>query len=131
LFGFWGAPTMWNNNLYFGSRNSRVKAFSYNPQTQQIQAQYTSETPEFFGMPGPTPSVSANGTSNGIVWIFASTSFLGAYDATNLANELYNSNQNQQRDQTGHAVKFAIPTVADGMVFLGAENEVDVYGLLN
>ena len=131
LFGFWGAPTMWNNNLYFGSRNSRVKAFAYNPQTQQIQAQYTSETPEFFGMPGPTPSVSANGTSNGIVWIFASNSFLGAYDATNLANELYNSNQNQQRDQTGHAVKFAIPTVADGMVLLGAENEVDVYGLLN
>ena len=122
---------MEQQSLLRKSKFAQLKAFAYNPQTQQIQAQYTSETPEFFGMPGPTPSVSANGTSNGIVWIFASNSFLGAYDATNLANELYNSNQNQQRDQTGHAVKFAIPTVADGMVLLGAENEVDVYGLLN
>ncbi len=129
--GFWGAPTMWNNNLYFGSRGAPLKAFSYNPQTQQIQAQYTSATPETFNYPGPTPSVSSNGTANGIVWVFESNSVLRAYDANNLATELYNSNQNQQRDQAGTAVPFVIPTVADGMVFLGAENEVDVYGLLN
>jgi hypothetical protein len=122
---------MWNNNLYFGSIYAQLKAFSYDPQAQQIHAQYTSATPESFDYPGPTPSISSNGTSNGIVWIFESNSVLRAYDATNLATELYNSNQNPGRDQAGQAVPFVIPTVADGMVFLGARNEVDVYGLLN
>jgi len=105
---------------------------------QQIQAQYTSATPETFVFPGPTPSVSANGTSNAILWVIETDSFenggnavLRAYDANNLATEFYNSNMNQGRDQAGLAVKFAVPTVADGMVFVGAQNEVDVYGLLN
>jgi hypothetical protein len=129
--GFWGAPTMWNNNLYFGGVGARLKAFRYDPQAQQIQAQFTSATPEYFEYPGPTPSVSSNGTSNGIVWIFGSDSVLRAYDANNLATEFYNSNQNPQRDQAGTALQFNVPTVADGMVFLGARNEVDVYGLLN
>ena len=132
-----GGPAMWNNNLYFGSIGSPVKAFYYDPVAQQIQPNYTSATPEIFGFTGPTPSVSANGTSNAIVWIIETDTYpsgnevLRAYDATNLATEFYNSNQNQQRDQAGLAVRFAVPTVADGMVFVGAENEVDVYGLLN
>jgi hypothetical protein len=104
---------------------------------QQIQPNYTSATPERFGFTGPTPSVSANGTGNAIVWIIETDTYpwgnatLYAYDATNLATEFYNSNQNQQRDQAGGAVRFAVPTVADGQVFVGALNEVDVYGLLN
>jgi len=129
--GLWGAPTMWNNNLYFGSQSAKLKAFRYDPVAQQVQSQYTSATPESFNYPGPTVSVSSNGTSNGIVWIFDYNSVLRAYDANNLATELYNSNQNPGRDQAGTAVQFVLPTVADGMVFLGAANEVDVYGLLN
>ena len=70
-------------------------------------------------------------TNNGIVWIFGSDSIVHAYDANNLATELYNSNQNPRRDPAGTAVQFVVPTVADGMVFVGAKNEVDVYGLLN
>ncbi len=91
----------------------------------------TSSTSEYFASPGPTVSVSANGNSNAIVWIFDSYSVLRAYDATNLANELYNSNQNQQRDQAGTVLQFVTPTIADGLVIIGAQNEVDIYGLLN
>ena len=135
--GVYGGPAMWNNNLYFGGAYSSMQAFYYDPVAQQIQPNYTSATRESFYFPGPTPSVSANGTSNAIVWIVQTDDYQGgnatlrAYDATNLATEFYNSNQNQQRDQAGGAVKFAVPTVADGQVFVGALNEVDVYGLLN
>jgi hypothetical protein len=131
ITNYWGSPAMWNNNLYFGGQFSKLKAFYYDPEKQQIQTQYTSETPETFGYPGPTVSVSSNGASNGIAWIFGSDSIVRAYDANNLATELYNSNQNPGRDRAGTVLQFEVPTVADGMVFVGAKNEVDVYGLLN
>ena len=57
--------------------------------------------------------------------------FYRAYDANNLAKELYNSAIEPDRDQAGSVLQFAVPTVADGMVFIGARNEIDVYGLLN
>ena len=136
--GVFGGPTIWNNNLYFGSVHDPVEAFYYDPVAQQIQPSYTSETPETFYYPPPTPSVSSNGLTNAIVWVvdvnaygIGGNAVLRAYDATNLATEFYNSTQNQQRDQAGGAGKFTVPTVADGMVFVGALNEVDVYGLLN
>lgn len=135
--GIFGGPAMWNDNLYFGGISSPMEAFYYDPVAQQIQANYTSATPEIFSFPGPTPSISANGTSNAIAWIVETDTYHGgaavlrAYDATNLATELYNSNQNPQRDQAGAPAKFSVPTIADGQVFVGAVNEVDVYGLLN
>ena len=136
--GIFGGPAMWNNNLYFGGIYTPMKAFYFDPVAQQIQPNFTSFTPEYFNLYPPTPSVSANGTSNAIVWIIQTDDYasggnatLRAYDATNLGTESYNSDQNQQRDQAGGAVKFAVPTVADGQVFVGAVNEVDVYGLLN
>jgi len=130
LGGFWGTPTMWNNIFYFAAAGGQLKTYNYDPQKQLIQAHFTSATPEYFSYPGPTPSISSNGTSNGIAWIFGCDSVLRAYDATNLANELYNSNQNPQRDQAGTALQFGVPTIADGLVFIPARNEVDVYGLL-
>jgi len=136
--GVWGGPAMWNNNLYFGGVHSSLKAFSYDPVAQQIKSPYTSATPESFSYPGPTPSISANGTSDAILWLIQTDDYLlgghatlRAYDANNLATELYNSDMNQARDQAGVAIKFAVPTVADGLVFVGAGNEVDVYGPLN
>jgi len=137
-YGVWGAQAMWNNTVYVGSFSSPITAFYYDPVAQQIQAAPMSTTPETFGFPGTIPSISASGNSNGIVWAIESDGFqngsnaiLRAYDATNLANELYNSTLNQARDQAGPAVKFAVPTIADGMVFVGAVNEVDVYGPLH
>jgi hypothetical protein len=78
--------------------------------------------------------VSANGTSNGIVWAHENTNpaVLHAYDATNLAHEIYNSNQAAgNRDQFGVGNKFITPMVADGKVFVGTTNAVAVFGLLH
>jgi len=137
----WGAPAFWNNNVYFGSLFSDLKAFSFDPNAQRLSVSYTSKSPEQYGLPGPTPSVSANGNANGIVWVIKSDIFwphsqqpgpavLRAYDATNLGSELYNSEQNSARDRIGQAAEFPTPTIADGLVFAGAVNQVVMYGLL-
>ena len=88
--------------------------------------------PTAFGYPGATPSISANGTSNGIVWAIENSSpaVLHAYDATTL-NELYNSNQAAGgRDHFGNGNKFITPTIVNGKVFVGTPNGVAVFGLL-
>src|SRR4029077_21253013 len=94
-----------------------------------------------FENPGAGPVVSANGTRDGIVWLietkvwnaYTSTkaSVLHAYEASNVAHELYNSEQNSERDRAGVTVRFALPTVANGHVYVGAKKEVDVYGRLS
>jgi hypothetical protein len=93
----------------------------------------SSQTPSQFAYPGTAPAISANGTSNGIVWAHANgaTAVLHAYDAANLAHELYNSNQAANgRDHFGTGNKFITPTIADGKVFVGTTNSVAVFGLL-
>jgi len=135
--GVFGAPAFWNNTAYFGGSHDHLKAFSYNPQAQQLSVGPTSQSPEAFSFPGPTPVVSSNGTSNGIVWVIESDSLnngsevLHAYKATDLSTELYNSLQNSGRDGAGSRVKFVVPTIADGHVFVGAQNQVSMYGLLH
>jgi outer membrane protein assembly factor BamB len=134
--GVWGAPAFWNDNAYFGGQYDHLKAFAYDAQTQLLSTGPTSESTETFDFPGSTPSVSSNGTTNGIVWIVENDNFgagnavLRAYNANNLGTEYYNSNQSPVRDAPGIAVKFTVPTVADGHVFVGTENQVAVYGLL-
>ena len=93
-----------------------------------------------FGYPGTTPSVSASGTSNGIVWAHEKASdgsaVLHAYDAVNLGNDgflnyLYDSTQApSNRDQIGTAVKFVTPTICNGHVYVGTANSVAAFGLL-
>jgi len=89
------------------------------------------KTPDVTGQRGSTPSISANGTSNGVVWTFDFDSVqLRAYAASNFANEIWTSAlAPNNRDQTGTGVKFAVPTVADGRVFLGTLNALVAYGL--
>jgi hypothetical protein len=136
--GVWGGPAFWNNNAYFGGQYDYLKAFAFNPQTQLLSTSPTSQSPEQFNFPGPTPAVSSNGASNGVLWIIETDTYssggnavLRAYLASNLGTELYNSGQNPGRDQAGLAVKFTVPTVADGHVFVGGQNQVAMYGLLN
>ena len=93
----------------------------------------SSHSPTAFPYPSATPATSANGTSNGIGWAAenGTVTALHAYDAANLANKLYNSNQAGARDQFITANKFITPMIADGKVYVGATNGVAAFGLLN
>jgi hypothetical protein len=131
--GVWGSPAYWNGHLYFWGSNDSLKSFSF---SNGSIGNITAESSENGGYPGPTPSISSNGSSNGIVWDVVSSAntsggpaVLLAHDATNV-NTLYSSNQNSSRDYPGGAVKFAVPTVTNGKVYLGTSNYLSVYGLL-
>ena len=129
--GVWSMPAYFNNAVYYGAVGDRVKAFTIS--NAKLSSTPTSQTSNSYGYPGATPSISANGTANGIVWIVENSSpaTLHAFDATNLATELYNSNQaSGGRDQFGNGNKFMTPTIVDGKVFVGTPNGVAVFGLL-
>jgi len=135
--GMWSTPVWWNNNIYFGGSFDFLRVFSFNPSTELLSTASVGSSPTFFNFPGPVPSLSANGTSNGIIWAIQTEGYangtseiLHAYNATNLSSELYNSSQNAGRDDAGGAVKFSVPTVANGKVYVGAVQKLDVYGLL-
>jgi hypothetical protein len=98
-----------------------------------------SQSPETLGPQGATPVISSNALSNAIIWLIDSSGALAvpnaqavlrAYDGNNLSNEIYNSAMVPSRDQAGPAVKFTVPTVANGKVYVGTQTELDVYGLL-
>jgi hypothetical protein len=128
--GVWAMPAYFNNTLYYGSVGSPIQAFTIT--NAMLSTSATAQTPTSFGYPGATPSVSANGTSNGIVWAVENSSpaVLHAYNATNL-NELYNSNQaSNVRDQFGAGYKYITPMIVNGKVFVGTPNGVAVFGLL-
>lgn len=128
--GVWAMPAYFNNVVYYGSVGSPIQAFTINSAMLSTSAAF--QTSNSFEYPGTTPSISANGTSNGIVWAVENSNpaILHAYNATNL-NELYNSNQaSGGRDQFGNGNKFMAPMIANGKVFVGTPNGVAVFGLL-
>jgi hypothetical protein len=140
IAGMWSMPAYWNNTLYYIGQNGSI-----------ISIPIASGIPNFtnitsgtigFPFPGATPSISSNGTVVGtaILWAIDSSQYgspgpgpgpavLHAFDATNVAKELWNSSQ-VSTDKAGNAVKFAVPTVINGKVYVGTSTEVDVYGLL-
>jgi hypothetical protein len=128
--GVWAMPAYFNNTVYYGSVSHPLKAFSIS--NAKLSTSPTSQTATSFTYPGTTPSVSANGTPNGIVWAIENTSpaVLHAYDATNLSHELYNSNQAGSRDQFGPGNKFITPMIVNGKVFVGTQTGVAMFGLL-
>jgi hypothetical protein len=128
--GIFMSPAYWNGWVYVSGIGDSVQAFTLS--SGKLSNSFKSQTPEQFSFPGATVSVSSNGSNAGIVWVLdGSAGVLYAYDATNLATELYNTNQAaNSRDAPGQPVKFAVPTVANGHVYVGTQTELDVYGLL-
>jgi hypothetical protein len=130
--GVWSTPAYFNGSVYYGDANSTLKAF--NITNAKLSSAPQSQSPSQFTFPGTAPSVSANGNANGIVWAHENSNpaVLHAYDAANLATEIYNSNQAAAgRDQFGPGNKFITPMVADGKVFVGETSGVAVFGLLH
>jgi hypothetical protein len=92
----------------------------------------TFQSPERFTYPGGNAVVSSNGSraGSGICWTIDPTGVLRAYNASNVGKALYNSTQNSKRDRLGSYVKFSVPTVGNGRVFVGTQNSLVIYGLL-
>ena len=130
----YSTPAYFNGVLYYAADGDHLKAF---PLTNAKLATTPSSISAItFPHPGPTPSISANGTQNGIVWALESSltsaGVLHAYDPANLAHELYNSNQAANaRDTFGNGNKFITPMVVNGKVYVGTQNGVAVFGLLS
>ncbi len=131
----YSSPAYWNNNLYFWGVDDHLRMFTLS--NGHLSNQPVSISSENFGYPGATPVVSANGASNGIVWALQTDAYgsngpavLHAHDAANVARTLYTSNQNSSRDNPGSAIKYAVPTVVNGKVYVGAQKQISVYGLL-
>ena len=126
-------PAFFNGVLYYGAVGDELRAF---PMTNaKLAAAASNQSAVAFPYPGATPSISANGTQNGIVWALESgtstAAVLHAYDATNLAHELYNSKQAANgRDSFGNGNKYITPLIVNGKVYVGTPTGVAVFGLL-
>jgi hypothetical protein len=132
--GNWGTPAYFNGQIYIQGVKDNLKQFGLS--NNLLSGGPLAIGADNIGYPGTTPMISSNGTLNGIVWVVQSDgaasskpSTLRAYDATNIATELYNSGLNGKTDQAGPAVKFATPTIANGKVYVPTASELDVYGL--
>jgi hypothetical protein len=126
------APAFANRKIYYGAVGDTIKEFSFTT-NGLLNSIPTSATPTHFGFPGATPSISGSIASNLILWATENTSpaVLHAYNALNLTDELYNSNQAAGgRDNFGAGNKFITPTIANGKVYIGTTNGVGVFGLL-
>jgi outer membrane protein assembly factor BamB len=154
--GIYGTPAYWNGSFYLAGAQGKLQQFTLNSSTYQINPSTTTSSATTYNFPGATPSVSTMpDNSNAIVWALDNTQYctesspgcgptvLHAYDATNLGTELWNSSQGAG-NSAGLAVKFTVPTVANGKVYVGTRGddseqtghattipgELDVYGLL-
>ncbi len=128
--GVFSMPAYFNNTVYYGAVGYPIQAFTIT--NAKLSTSSTAHTVQSFGYPGATPAISANGTSNGIIWAIQNSNpaVLHAFDAATLG-ELYNSNQaTGGRDQFGNGNKFMTPIIVNGKVFVGTPSGVAAFGLL-
>jgi len=126
-------PAYFNNQLYYAAQGDFLKAFTF--ANGLLVSSPVSQSLSTFGFPGATPAVSANGANDGIVWVvqadtapYGGRGTLHAYDAADLSRELYNSSQAAARDDPGGAIKFSVPTVANGKVYVSGASRLSVFG---
>ncbi len=131
LPGNYSSPVYYNGTVYFAPVADVVQAFRLS--NGLLPASATTTTAQSFGYPGAALAISANGAANGILWAVrknAGTGTLHAYDASNLAIELYTSDQAGARDTLPAAAKFSLPLVVNGHVYVASETEMTIFGLL-
>ncbi|HXZ42957.1 MAG TPA: pyrrolo-quinoline quinone [Terriglobales bacterium] len=130
--GVWSMPALFGESVYFGPEGNNLLQFNFSQ--AKLSTSPVSKSSATFEYPGSTPSVSANGSTNGIVWAIEHSDpndVLHVYDATNLAKELYNSNQaGGGRDQFGQASHFGTPMIVNGKVYVGTISNVTAFGPL-
>ena len=134
--GIYSSAAYWNNNIYLAGVGGKLAQWRL--KKGLFPDSPTHESTTAYTYPGATPSISSNGNSDGIVWTISqdgkvkggNPAVLRANAADNVSTALYDSNQAGTRDQPGAGVKFTVPTIADGKVFIGTQTEVDIYGLL-
>lgn len=134
--GIYSAPAYWSGHLYYYASGDALKEFVVENGRLSALPSHRSLGKSPFS--GGTPTVSASGNANGVVWVVESRAWnrgdtravLRAYDALNVGRQLYSSDQNSARDEAGEAVRFTIPSVANGRVYFGVKDAVEVYGLL-
>jgi hypothetical protein len=130
-----GAPAYWNGHVFYFLMNDYLRDYAL--QNGRLSAQPVAKSNTNINDPG-TPAISANGAKNGIVWIVSTKVWNGpdqpavlfAYDAADVSRELYNSTRNPARDGAGYALRFTIPTIANGRVYVPTKRRIDVFGLL-
>jgi hypothetical protein len=132
-------PLFWNNSVFVAAGNGNLKSFPMSAGTLATSPS-AEQSPESLGPQGSTPVISSNGANNAILWLIDTSGALAspnapvilrAFDPNNLSNEIYNSAMTPNRDPAGLAVKFTVPTVANGKVYVGTQTELDVYGFLH
>ena len=133
--GAWSTAAYWNGNVYYMGRLDYLKSF---PLVNGQLSTNPTKSSEVYNYPGATPSISANGNTQGIVWTIDSEAYatngaaiLQAHNASNVATTLYSSGTNSSRDNPGPAVKFSVPTVVNGKVYVGTGTQVSIFGLLS
>jgi len=132
--GGYGAMAYWNGHVYFAASDDRLRDYAL----ENGQFKLRSSSNLKFANPGATPLVSADGSKNAIVWAIATKTWNGpdhsgvlyAFDAANLSEPIYSSEQNSKRDRPGLATRFVIPVLVNGHMYFSAREEVEMYGLL-
>jgi hypothetical protein len=132
VIGFcFSTPAYYNGSIYYAGSDDNLNQYTLT--SGQLPSFPSSRAARIFPWPGATPSISANGTNEGIVWAIqmGTPAILTAYNSDDLTTELYNSAQAaSQRDQLTNSVKFAVPTIVNGIVIVGNTYSVSVFGLL-
>ncbi len=133
--GAYGAMAYWNSHVFFAASDDNLRDYSIKNGLLSLNATSFIE----FRNPGATPSISADGNRNAIVWAISTKTWNGpdnkpavlyAFDANHLQKPIYTSDENGQRDRAALATRFVIPVVINGKVYFGTRSEVEVYGLL-